>query len=64
MQTIDIRKELQDNAYPGRGIIIGKSLDGKSAVCAYFIMGRSEISRNSLFVEDGSGIRTQAVDPA
>ena len=64
MQTIDIRKELQDNAYPGRGIIIGKSLDGKSAVCAYFIMGRSENSRNRIFVEDGSGIRTQAFDPS
>lgn len=50
--------------YPGRGIIIGRSEDGESAVCAYFIMGRSTNSRNRVFVEDGEGIRTQAFDPA
>ncbi len=64
MKKIDIRKELSENAYPGRGIIIGKSADGKYAVTAYFIMGRSENSRNRVFVEDGNGIRTQAFDPA
>ncbi len=64
MKTIDICKELRENEYPGRGIIIGNSADGKSAVIAYFIMGRSENSRNRVFVEDGSGIRTQAFDPA
>ena len=64
MQTKDIAKELQQNSYPGRGIIIGKSADGKSAVTAYFIMGRSENSRNRVFVEDGDGIRTQAFDPS
>src|SRR5699024_1532498 len=50
--------------YPGRGIVIGKSEDGKKAVTAYFIMGRSENSRNRVFVEDGKGIRTQAFDPS
>ncbi len=64
MKKIDIKKELSENAYPGRGIIIGKSADGKYAVTAYFIMGRSENSRNRVFVEDGNGIRTQAFDPA
>ena len=60
----DIYKELSENSYPGRGIIIGKSADGKSAVTAYFIMGRSVNSRNRVFVEDGDGIRTQAFDPS
>ena len=50
--------------YPGRGIIIGKSQDGNRAVMAYFIMGRSVNSRNRVFVEDGSGIRTEAFDPS
>lgn len=60
----DIYAELSANPYPGRGIIIGKSADGKSAVTAYFIMGRSVNSRNRVFVEDGEGIRTQAFDPS
>lgn len=64
MKMISIEKELQDNSYPGRGIIIGKSADGTKAVTAYFIMGRSENSRNRIFVEDGNGIRTQAFDPS
>lgn len=64
MKKIDIYKELQSNDYPGRGIVIGKSADGKSAVTAYFIMGRSTNSRNRVFVEDGNGIRTQAFDPS
>lgn len=62
MEKISIEKELQGNSYPGRGILIGKSSDGKNAVIAYFIMGRSENSRNRVFVEDGDGIRTQAFD--
>lgn len=57
-------QELKSNSYPGRGIVIGRSADGKSAVTAYFIMGRSENSRNRIFVEDGEGIRTQAFDPS
>lgn len=64
MEMLAIDKELQGNAYPGRGIIIGKSADGTKAVTAYFIMGRSENSRNRVFVEDGEGIRTQAHDPS
>ena len=62
MESISIEKELKENSYPGRGIIIGKSPNGKYAVTAYFIMGRSENSRNRVFVEDGEGIRTQAFD--
>ncbi len=62
MKMIDIATELKENAYPGRGIVIGKSKDGSKAVTAYFIMGRSSNSRNRIFVEDGEGIRTQAFD--
>ena len=64
MEMLDIKKELQQNSYPGRGIIIGKSADGTKAVTAYFIMGRSENSRNRVFVQEGQGIRTQAFDPS
>ena len=64
MEMLSLEKELQSNAYPGRGIVIGKSEDGKKAVTAYFIMGRSENSRNRVFIEDGKGIRTQAFDPS
>lgn len=60
----DLVKELGSTTYPGRGIVIGTSEDGKYAVTAYFIMGRSENSRNRVFVEDGEGIRTQAFDPS
>ena len=62
MKIIDLSQESKENTYPGRGIIVGKSQDGKSAVCAYFIMGRSANSRNRVFVEDGNGIRTKAFD--
>lgn len=64
MEKLNIYEELSSNAYPGRGIVIGKSADGKNAVAAYFIMGRSSNSRNRVFVEDGNGIRTQAFDPS
>jgi IMP cyclohydrolase len=64
MEMKSLAASLSENAYPGRGIVIGKSEDGKSAVCAYFIMGRSTNSRNRVFVEDGEGIRTQAFDPS
>lgn len=64
MIKLDLAKQLSSNPYPGRGIVIGKSEDGKYAVTAYFIMGRSENSRNRVFVEDGEGIRTQAFDPS
>lgn len=64
MEKISLAKELAGNSYPGRGIVIGKSEDGKYAVTAYFIMGRSVNSRNRIFVTEGEGIRTQAFDPA
>lgn len=64
MNYIELDKELNSLAYHGRGIIIGKSADGQKAVTAYFIMGRSENSRNRVFIEDGEGIRTQAFDPS
>ena len=64
MEKLLLANELSSNAYPGRGIVIGKTPDGTKAVTAYFIMGRSENSRNRVFVEDGEGIRTQAYDPS
>lgn len=63
MNKVSLKLELEQNTYPGRGIVIGKTPDGKKAVTAYFIMGRSENSRNRIFVEEGDGIRTQAFDP-
>ncbi len=62
MKVLTIAEELNSLAYHGRGIMIGKSADGKKAVTAYFIMGRSENSRNRVFVADGDGLRTQAFD--
>lgn len=64
MKLLSLKKELQNNTYPGRGIVIGKSEDEKYAVIAYFIMGRSSNSRNRIFVEEGMGIRTQAFEPS
>ncbi len=63
-ELLELKQVLSDNEYPGRGIVVGKSADGKNAVFAYFIMGRSENSRNRVFVEDGAGIRTEAFDPS
>ncbi len=62
MEIKNIADELNSLAYHGRGIIIGKSADGTKAITAYFIMGRSENSRNRVFIEDGEGIHTQAFD--
>ena len=64
MEKKSLAAELSSTSYPGRGIIIGKTPDGKHAAIAYFIMGRSENSRNRVFVTDGEGIRTQAFDPS
>ena len=64
MQMRLLTEELRQNSYPGRGIVSGRSADGKKAVTAYFIMGRSVNSRNRVFVEEGRGIRTQAFDPS
>ena len=62
MKISTIANELNSLAYHGRGIIIGKSADGKKAVTAYFIMGRSENSRNRVFVAEGEAMRTKAFD--
>ncbi len=63
MQIKSLSAELGANSYPGRGIVLGTSKDGKYAVIAYFIMGRSENSRNRIFeVNDRGGIRTKAFD--
>ena len=63
MKKQDICLLLRENPYPGRGIILGRSCDNMKAVIAYFIMGRSENSRNRIFVETEDGIKTQAHDP-
>ncbi len=62
MKVSTIANELNSLAYHGRGIIIGKSADGKKAITAYFIMGRSENSRNRIFVAEGDAMRTKAFD--
>ena len=59
---IDLMKYLSERPYPGRGILVGRSADGKKAVVAYFIMGRSENSRNRVFEATEDGIRTRAFD--
>lgn len=64
MAKYDIATLLETNAYPGRGIILGRSADDKYAVAAYFIMGRSTNSRNRIFTETEDGIKTEAFDPA
>ncbi len=64
MEKVNLAKELSSTTYPGRGIILGKSKSGKFAVIAYFIMGRSENSRNRVFVTQDDGIRTEAFDPS
>lgn len=62
MQRMNLEDYLGGNPYPGRGILLGKSEDGNHAVMAYFIMGRSENSRNRVFEEEGQGLRTKAFD--
>ena len=63
VQMLDICELLRANTYPGRGIMLGLSEDGKRSVIAYFIMGRSENSRNRVFMNTDDGIRTEAFDP-
>lgn len=58
----DLNQYLRDTAYPGRGIVLGRTPDGKKAAVAYFIMGRSENSRNRVFEATEDGIRTRAFD--
>ncbi len=62
MEIKSLENELNSLAYHGRGIIIGKSVDGKKAITAYFIMGRSVNSRNRVFVAEGDAMRTKAFD--
>ena len=62
MALYDLKTLLSENTYPGRGIVIGKSKDGKSAMIAYFIMGRSVNSRNRVFERFDGGMRTRAFD--
>ena len=62
MNKLDLMHLLNTNSYPGRGIVLGRSADGKSAIAAYFIMGRSENSRNRVFTVTEDGIRTEAHD--
>lgn len=64
MNIVSLKQELENNSYPGRGIVLGRSENGRYAAAAYFIMGRSANSRNRVFVEEGQGIRTQAFDPS
>jgi len=64
MNKLILTQVLESNPYPGRGIVLGRTADGKSAVAAYFIMGRSENSRNRVFTVTEDGIRTEAHDPS
>ena len=64
MPTFNLENILKENSYPGRGIVLGKSKDGKNAVAVYFIMGRSENSRNRVFTVRDGGIITEAADKA
>lgn len=64
MNKLNLSQLLENNSYPGRGIVLGRSADGKYAVAAYFIMGRSENSRNRVFTVTEDGIRTEAYDPS
>ena len=59
----NLAEKLADNTYPGRGIVLGVTPNGKTAVSAYFIMGRSVNSRNRVFIQEADGIRTEAHDP-
>ena len=63
-ETKTAQEYLVGNSYPGRGIMLGVTPDGKHAVAAYFIMGRSVNSRNRVFIQEPDGIRTEAHDPA
>ena len=64
MKCENLETVLSQNSYPGRGIVIGRSEDGQHMAIAYFIMGRSQNSRNRVFVAEGEGIRTEAFDPS
>ena len=63
MKAMNLYEYLSGNEYPGRGIVLGRSADGNNMLIGYFIMGRSENSRNRVFVTEEDGIRTEAFDP-
>ena len=64
MKAVSLEKEIGSTSYPGRGIVLGRTADGAKAVIAYFIMGRSENSRNRIFAQTEDGIKTEAFDPS
>ena len=64
MKRIKLEELLANNSYPGRGIVLGRTPSGEYAMAGYFIMGRSENSRNRIFTETADGIRTEAFDPS
>ncbi len=64
MQLIDLKNELSGNSYPGRGIVIGLTPNGKNAAIAYFTMGRSVNSRNRVFIDNGDDLKNEAFDPS
>ena len=64
MKKVNLYEYISGNEYPGRGIVLGRSADGEKMMIGYFIMGRSENSRNRVFVTEGEGIRTEAFDPS
>ena len=64
MKLIDLKTELLGNTYPGRGIVIGMTPDGKNAVIGYFTMGRSVNSRNRVFIDNGDDLKNEAFDPS
>ena len=63
-ESTSMAERLDGNTYPGRGIVLGITPDGRKAVAAYFIMGRSVNSRNRVFIQEPDGIRTEAHDPS
>lgn len=63
MKTQELPQLLRKNPYPGRGVVLGVTPDGRQSAALYFIMGRSANSRNRVFVQEPDGIRTQARDP-
>ena len=61
-ETKTMKAAVKGNSYVGRGIVLGKSKDGKKAVSAYFIMGRSENSRNRIFLDEGENVMIKPFD--
>lgn len=64
MNLINLATELSNNTYPGRGIVLGLTPDGKKAAIGYFTMGRSVNSRNRIFIDNGDDLKNEAFDPS